>query len=176
MTPDETIDLLSVAAAFDRRTTGESDVMAWHAAVGDLDFSDSRAAVIAHYQQSRDWVMPADVRARVKAMRRDRLEREIASAPPAELTGEPGRYKAELDANIRRIADGCQLRLAIAAPVREGPPPEEFTEAREALGPALPGRNARPLTPQELARQQAAESRAARATVTAPSEDSEQAS
>ena len=48
MTPDETIDLLSVAAAFDRRTTGESDVMAWHATIGDLDFADSRAAVIGH--------------------------------------------------------------------------------------------------------------------------------
>jgi hypothetical protein len=156
VTPDETIDLLSVAAAFDRRTTGESDVIAWHAAVGDLDFADSRTAVIAHYQQSRDWVMPADVRTRVKAMRRDRLEREIASAPPAELTGEPGRYKAELDANIRRIADGMTRHLAIAAPVREDPPPEEFTEARARLGPALP-RNSR-----ELAQRQAAESRAVR--------------
>ena len=122
MTPDETIDLLTGAAAFDRRTTGESDVMAWHAAVGDLDFADSRAAVIAHYQESRDWVMPADVRVRVKAIRRDRLAREIAPAPPAELADKPGRYKAELDANVRRIAAGRTAWLAIAAPVREGPP------------------------------------------------------
>ena len=176
MTPDETIDLLSVAAAFDRRTTGESDVIAWHAAVGDLDFNDSRAAVIAHYQQSRDWVMPADVRTRVKAIRRDRLSREIVSAPPAELADSPGRYKAELDANVRRIAAGRTAWLAIAAPVREGPPPEEFTEARKLLGPALPGRDAGLLSPQELARQQAAESRAARAAITAPPEDTEKAS
>jgi hypothetical protein len=163
MTSDETIDLLSVAAAFDRRTTGESDVIAWHAAIGDLDFIDSRAAVIAHYRESRDWVMPADVRNRVKAMRRDRLAREIQSAPGAELAAEPGRYKAELDANIRRIANGRTAWLAIAAPVREGPPPEEFTEARKARGPALPSRHARPLSPEDLALQQAAESRAARA-------------
>lgn len=168
MTPDETIDLLTVAAAFDRRTTGESDVMAWHAAVGDLDFGDSRAAVIAHYQQSRDWVMPADVRTRVKAMRRDRLAREIIPAPPAE----PGRYKAELDASIRRIADGRTAWLAIAAPVREGPPPEEFTDARAALGAALLGRGSvRPLTTEELAPRQAAESRAARAAAALPAEE-----
>ena len=161
MTPDQTIDLLSVAAAFDRRTTGEADVIAWHAAIGDLDFADSRAAVIAHYQESRDWIMPADVRVRVRAMRRDRLARELIPAPSAE----PGRYKAELDASIRRIADGRTAWLAIA-PVREGPPPEEFTEARELFGPALPARAAGSLSPQELARQQAAESRAARAAIT----------
>lgn len=165
MTLDETIDLLSVAAAFDRRTTGESDVIAWHAALGDLDFDDSRAAVIGHYRESRDWVMPADVRIRVKAMRRDRLARELIPAPAAE----PGRYKAELNANIRRIADGRTAWLAIADPVREGPPPEEFTDARAALGPALLGRHSvRPLTVEELALQQAAESRAARAAAASP--------
>ena len=159
MTPDETIDLLCVAAAFDRRTTGESDVIAWHAAVGDLDFTDSRAAVIAHYQESRDWVMPADVRTRVRAMRRDRLAREIVPAPSAELTDEPGRYKAALQAGIRRIADGFSVRRAIGRPPAEIPPP--VAEVRKALGPALPPPE-RVLPPQEIARRQVAESRAAR--------------
>lgn len=154
MTLDETVDLLTVAAAFDRRSVGEGDAMAWHATLGDLDFEDSKQAVIAHYRDSREWIMPADVRTRVKAMRRDRLEREIP-APPHELTGQPGRYQAELQSTVRQIADGHHIRRALA-PVREDPPPREFTEARAVLGPALP-RNKR-----ELAALQAAESRAAR--------------
>lgn len=164
MTLDQVIDLLTVAAVFDFRSIGEADATAWHAVLGDLQFGDAHAAVLAHYAESCDRIMPANVRQRVRAMRRDRLARQITSAPPAGLTGDPGRYKAEIDAGIRRIADGRQLRLAIAAPVREGPPPEEFAEARAALGPALPARGAaKPLTFEEMARQQAAESRAARA-------------
>lgn len=162
MTPDETIDLLTVAAAFDQRTVGEGDVMAWHAVLGDLDFTDAQQAVLGHYADSRERVMPADVRKRVKAIRRDRMEREIVSAPPAELADEPGRYRAELRAGIRRIADSHQVRLALAPPVREDPPPDEFTEARKALGPALPKRDPGPFGLQEQALQQAAESRAAR--------------
>ncbi len=156
MTLEETIDLLTVCAAFDRRTVGEADVTAWHAVAGDLEFADCRAAVIAHYRESRDWIMPADVRTRVKAMRRDRLERSITAAPDPELADQPGRYKAALAAAIRRIADGRSLHLAIAAPVRDDPPPQEFTEARAAFGPALPR------SKQELALRQAAEARAER--------------
>ena len=49
MTPDETVDLLTVAAAFDQRTVGEGDAMAWYAVVGDLDFAEAKQAVIGHY-------------------------------------------------------------------------------------------------------------------------------
>lgn len=159
MTLDETIDLLTVAVAFDRRTVGEADAIAWHAAVGDLDFADSREAVIAHYRASRDWIMPADVRSRVKALRRDRLDREIAPAPPAELTDNPGRYRAELQTRIREIADGRSVQRAIGRLPGETPPP--IAEVRKALGPALPPPE-RTLAPEEIARRQVAESRAAR--------------
>ena len=156
MTLDQVIDLLTVAAVFDFRSIGEADAIAWHTVLGDLEFDDARMAVLAHYAESCDRIMPANVRQRVKAMRRDRLEREIVAPIAPELADQPGRYRAELRAGIRRIADGMTRHLAIAAPVREDPPPEEFTEARARLGPALP-RNKR-----ELAQRQAAESRAAR--------------
>jgi hypothetical protein len=156
VTLDETIDLLAVAAAFDRRTVGEADAMAWQAAIGGLDFGDSRAAIVAHYQDTRDWIMPADIRKRVKAARRDRLERAIATAPDAELTDEPGRYKAALAAEIRKIAAGRSLPKAIGGPVREDDPPPTWAEARAAMGEPPK------LTPQEKALQQAAESRAER--------------
>lgn len=156
MTIDEVIDVLTVAAAFDFRSIGEADAIAWHAVLSDLDFSDARAAVLVHYAETCDRIMPANVRQRVKAMRRERLAREIAPAPPAGLADAPVRYRAELQAGITRIADGHRVPPAIAAPVREDPPPAEFTEARAALGLALPR------TPQELARRQAAEARAER--------------
>lgn len=156
MTLDETIDLLAVAAAFDRRTVGEADAMAWQAAIGDLDFSDSRAAIVAHYQDTRDWVMPADIRKRVKAMRRDRLERQIVAAPPAELADNTHDYRAALSRSIRQIADGRSVPKAIGGPVREDDPPPTWAEARVAM------REPPALTPQEKALQQVAESRAIR--------------
>lgn len=174
MTLDETIDLLSVAAAFDRRTVGKSDAMAWHAALGDLQFEDSRQAVVGHYRDTREWIMPADIRTRVKAIRRDRIARQITPAPPAELTDEPGRYKAAIEASVHRIANGFSVRKAIVAPVREVAPPAEWTEARNALGVALEGA-AKPLSPQEIARRQAAESRAARSAVEPEPESGEPA-
>jgi len=171
MTLDQVIDLLTVAAVFDFRSIGEADAIAWHTVLGDLEFGDARAAVLAHYAESCDRVMPANIRQRVKAIRRDRLAREITPAPPPELADQPGRYKAELGAGIRRIADGRQVRLALAPPVREGPPPQAFTDARQALGPALPKRDPGPPGLQERALQQAAESRAARAAREVPGLD-----
>lgn len=161
MTPEETVDLLTVAAAFDQRTVGEGDAMAWYAVVGDLDFNDAKQAVVGHYTDTTDRIMPAHVRSRVKAVRRDRLAREIPPAPPAELTDDPGRYKAAIEASVRRIANGLSFQRAIPGPVRDGTPPAEWTEARNALGEALEGA-AKPPSPQETARRQAAESRAAR--------------
>ena len=161
MTIEETVDLLTVAAAYDRRTVGEGDAIAWHAAIGDLPLDECRAAVIGHYADSTDWLMPGHVRKRVKAMRDARIARSIPAAPPAELADDPGRYRAELKAQIRRIADGRSMDRAIEGPPAKGEPPAEFAEGRAGFGEVLerPGS----VSPQEIARRQAAEARAARA-------------
>lgn len=160
MTIEETIDILTAAAAFDRRTIGKADAVAWHAAIGDLDLDDCRAAVIAHYTDTTDWLMPAHVRKRVRAMRNERIASSIPPAPPAELADNPGRYRAELKARIRQIADGRSMNRAIGPPDVKGEPPAEVAEVRAELGIALerPGS----LSPQEIAQRQAAASRAAR--------------
>ena len=155
MTSDEVWDLLELIASIDRRKVGLTDRQIWEGLIGDLSAADAQAAVIAHYRESREWIMPADVRTRVKALRRDRLSREIVPAPPSEVTDEPGRYRAELNAEVRKIADGLSIPKAICEPVREDEPPETWAQARAKFPP--------PLTPQEIALQQAAESRAARA-------------
>lgn len=106
MTIDETIDLLTAAAAFDRRTVGKADAIAWHATVGDLALDDCRAAVIAHYTETTEWLMPAHVRQRVKAIRARRLQDTEIPAPPPELLDDPPAYRAWLRESARRIADG----------------------------------------------------------------------
>ena len=158
MTSDEVWDLLELIASIDRRKLGLTDRETWEGLIGDLSAADTQAAVIAHYRESREWIMPADVRTRVKAIRKARLDREIVPAPSAELADEPGRYKAALDAGIRQIADGLAIPRAIAGPVREDDPPPTWAEARAAM------HEPRVLTPQEKALQQAAESRATRET------------
>lgn len=152
MTSDEVWDLLELIASIDRRKVGLTDRQIWEGLVGDLPAADAQAAVIAHYRESREWIMPADVRTRVKAMRRDRLEREIVPRLPAE----PGPYKAALEASIQEIADGRSVQKAIGGPVREDDPPPTWAEARAKMPAAAV------LTPQEKALQQAAESRAVR--------------
>ncbi len=110
MTLDEVIDLLTVAAVFDFRTIGEADACAWHATLGDLAFDDSRTAVVGHYRDSRERVMPADVRQRVKAIRRDRLDRAILPAPD---TDDQAEYRAEIKRRTREIADGFDIARAL---------------------------------------------------------------
>lgn len=159
MTSDEVWDLLELIASIDRRKVGLTDRQTWEGLVGDLPAADAQAAVVAHYRESREWIMPADVRTRVRATRRERLSREILPAPPHELTDEPGRYRAVIQAGLKRIADGFSIRRAI----EPGPTalPLPVAEVRKALGPAIPPAE-RHLPPEEIARRQVAESRAAR--------------
>lgn len=74
MTPAETARVLAKAAAFDARTIGEADVLAWHEAIGDLAFADSLEAVTLHYRATGDRLMPADVRDHAKRIRMERIE------------------------------------------------------------------------------------------------------
>jgi len=147
-------ELLGFAASFDNRTVGDADIIAWLKAIGDLPFADAEAAVAAHYRNEPDKrLMPGHVLQGVKATRRARLEHEVMPAPDADPDS-PVTYRASFAAMLKRMADGFGGRLAIASPVREGPPPEAFTEAKAAMP--------KPPTKQELAAQQAAESRAER--------------
>ena len=127
--------------------------MAWLKAIGDLPYADAEDAVAAHYGETTERIMPGHVRARVKAMRRERLERAALTAPSGEVADQPGRYKKILQARIQQIADGKDLRNAITAGPLEGDPPPEW-QARKAAVTPPPSPD-----PQEIARLQAAESR-----------------
>jgi hypothetical protein len=112
--------VLAHVQAFDRRTVGESDIRAWWRALDDVPLDDAVEAVIEHYRESRDWMMPADVRrgvTRLDAQRRGaqraaeiQAERaregltEIDCAPPAGPTkawDELGEELARRTGNVR---------------------------------------------------------------------------
>lgn len=122
MTLDETIDLLATCAAYDRRTIGKTDAVAWHAVVGDLPFDQAQKAVFAHYSESREWIMPADVRTRVK-----REQAKAAEHGRIRELLDPAAYRAEVaaadDAFMRKLAartGGKELRAAPPA-FKHGP-------------------------------------------------------
>lgn len=102
MNRSEIAQLLAMAAAYDRRTVGEADVEAWHAALDDLRWMDARDAVIAHYRGSREWIMPADIREHVRRIRGERLYRD----PSGVVRHLPERRErsAEWRAQLRRMA------------------------------------------------------------------------
>lgn len=67
MTTNECIELLAVVAAYDRRTVGESDVLAWSAALSDLPLEPCKRAVVTYYSRETTWLMPAHLRKLVTA-------------------------------------------------------------------------------------------------------------
>lgn len=62
MNVNDTAKVLAKAAAFDRRTIGDSEILVWHEAIGDLPLGDCLNAVTAHYRESADWLTPAHIR------------------------------------------------------------------------------------------------------------------
>lgn len=109
----ETALALTLAAAFDRRTLGDTDVEAWHLVLGDLDFDDVKTAIAEHYATRRDWLMPADIRDRVKAMRTARLTAVPDPIPDAD-PDDTVAYLEALRAGRTRIASNTDQQRPVA--------------------------------------------------------------
>ncbi len=111
MTPDEALDVLATAAAYDRRTVGRMDALAWAKALDDVTLRDAIDAVHLHYRDTREFVMPSDVRALVRVVRRARVDAVLGSAapipaPPRELDDDPTAGARWQRACVAAIADG----------------------------------------------------------------------
>lgn len=105
--------MLALMASYDYRDVDEITVVAWLEMVGDLPYADARQAVISHYRESRERMMPADVRDRVKAIRAARLqETPLSGRPPAD----PHEYSEWLGRERKRIADGPAAVQSIEGP------------------------------------------------------------
>lgn len=120
MTPSQTAELLTFCAAFDRRTIGKADVLAWHTVLADIDYDAARHAVTAHYATETRWIMPADIRQAVRKHRADTaadyqgpgLTADIPDADPDDIPA----YLAAIRNQRTRAAAGLPLTRR---PVRE---------------------------------------------------------
>lgn len=89
----ETNDLLTFISSYDRRRFDDATVIAWQLVVADLPYGDCRAAVVEHFTNSTDYLMPVHVvrgateidRNRRKAIReaREREEQLAIEADPS---------------------------------------------------------------------------------------------
>ena len=61
MNLEEIAAVLAKCAAYDRRTVGASDVLAWHEVLERVELADALEAVKRWYSNNRDWIMPSDV-------------------------------------------------------------------------------------------------------------------
>ena len=106
MKESEAAMLLMKCAAYDQRTIGEADALAWAEVLGDIRLVDALKVVQRHYAASRDRIMPFDVRAGVRVLREARLAEAPEPIPPHELLDDPDAYKAWMRQARSRIADG----------------------------------------------------------------------
>ncbi|AEV86716.1 hypothetical protein ACWT_5699 [Actinoplanes sp. SE50] len=106
----EVVLLLTLAATFDYRRIGEADVEAWYLALDDIDLDDAKAAVVRHYRDQTDRLMPAHVRAGVKAIRAERRRLE-----PSEALQLPSKFEDDMNRQVRMQAGGAHVREVLAA-------------------------------------------------------------
>ena len=89
MNTQEAAALLAVAAAFDNRKPDADAAMAWGIALEGYEFADCRNAIVAHYRETREWLMPSDVIDNIQALRAKRMEPFGRLTPPQHIQGDP---------------------------------------------------------------------------------------
>lgn len=149
MTRSEIALLLGAIAGRDQRTIGESDVLAWHEDLADLDFADARDAVRRHFRESTDRIMPAHVRHLVKVIRSERRDQH-------EIRALPSRYEPDVSRSIRMERGTSQVHEILAQinarlAAQRGPTKTAATPSDEirqrALERAAAEKRTRPLHP-----------------------------
>jgi|GEM_PF-5546968 len=60
--------LLATASIIDHRNVEPETIEMWHKIISDLPLDFTMDAVVAHFQQSRDYLKPVDIRQRVSAL------------------------------------------------------------------------------------------------------------
>lgn len=109
----DTSKLLAVIATVDRRTVGETDIVAWHDLLEDVTLDDALTAVREHRRESAEWIQPAHIVARVRKIRALRLDKAGNEAFPNDIEGVA--YTDELRALRKAIGDGRMTAADLAA-------------------------------------------------------------
>jgi hypothetical protein len=98
MKPSEAMILLSKIASTDKRMAGEAEAHSWAEIMTDNDvpLSDALVAARGHFGSSREYLMPIHIIERVRAIRRERLQRAGTPPMPGDLTRDQERDWAAL--------------------------------------------------------------------------------
>jgi hypothetical protein len=103
--------VLAKVAAVDNRRLDAPDAMdtpildSWHEVIGDLRFQDCIEAVKVHRRQSTDWLQVGHIRALVKQIRDDRIDRTEMPIPNVD-PDDPAAGIDEIRALRKAIGDG----------------------------------------------------------------------
>lgn len=108
----ETSQALALAQAYDRRTVGEMDVLAWQKILGGLPYDDVVQAITDWYSETSEWIMPVNVRVGVAKI--DKARKASPWAPGQQgIPKESAFPTATLPApGQRNGADLCRYVLA----------------------------------------------------------------
>jgi hypothetical protein len=110
MNRQETAQVLAKCAAFDQRTVGGADVIAWHEVIGRLDFGDALGAVTRHYSETNHRAMPADILAHGRRIRDERTR------SPHEIRALPSRFETD-EERAERTARGLATVGSVLQPI-----------------------------------------------------------
>lgn len=119
MNRQECAELLTVATAYDHRTLGEVDVIAWHEAIGDLALDECKQAVVQHYKTSTEWLMPVNIRRLVSVTRQDRAMRALPRGRE-DLIPMPDWFRTTVAEHRRRAQAGRKMAADNGEPVTFG--------------------------------------------------------
>jgi hypothetical protein len=117
----ETALVLAQMQAYDQRTVGDSDVIAWHSLLVDAPFEDCQEAVRRHYAENTDRIMPAHVRRLVRDIHGERAAMARSTGWAAGQAGVPKGQavpeisgpvaESELTAPVRALLDSVRAML-----------------------------------------------------------------
>lgn len=110
MNRSEAATLLSLAAARDRRTIGEADVLAWTEDLDGIEFFEARAALTRHFRTSHEYLMPVHIIELVRAIREDARRYD-----PHPIRALPSRFETD-DARDARRKAGVELCQSMITP------------------------------------------------------------
>lgn len=103
----ELAQLLTVVSGFDNRKVTPDTVEIWFPLLQDIESDIALAAVQEHYRNSREWLMPSDIRAQAKRMQ-ERLDREERRMRPALPRPEITFDRAEFDRMVAKAIEENQ--------------------------------------------------------------------
>jgi hypothetical protein len=123
VTPHEIGMVLAKAAIFDQRNVGDSDILAWHEILKEVDVRDALDAVGRHYCDSRERIMPTDILRLIPTMRHARQQQEhpcprcgrVRSHEPDDSCGGP----QAIEAGAHPPATGKALMREVMAKIAD---------------------------------------------------------